>query len=796
MITNAAILRADDARFDLAGPKIDIYVSRGRTTLPIAQVPNLLAGDKVRMKVDLPATQLNPLLLIVAFVRDTTNEPPDNWFTKIETWRQPPEGTTIVVPDGAQRALLFVAPETGGDFKTLRSAVKGNPGVFIRADEDLNKASFEQQRIERYLTGMQPVAQLETAVIQARSAKLATALALKPNAACFKQPVEDQVDCLTQVSTPLLLDDGHAQTVAGAISTGASSNFITEAATTDNGTYSAYVGTLVDLVHLVSLLRTAQYRYIPAISFPKGATLNLKLNAPPSFNNPKSVIVVGLPVIQSAVFPPWRVPTPLPALCMMKPSTTLSLLGAPLVFSTAFAHDLTLDIDHGGAQSRISLTPDPIAGGLVATGIMLQSQPGGPRPGMKTKVNPYITVGGMLHGFWGFDTLDGLRLTVQPVPGRNWKLTGTDAAIAGLDVHITMEGEGTACIKEITLENKTDKPETVVFKNTEAPSFPSAINLQIPLAHHQPGAYSLVIQQYGSPRKDTLPLTVYSGAVHFDHLVKHPDDNMVALFGKGLNSVFSITLGNQVFTTGGLQGKDSGRLELYASGPATETEAREAAVKLNDGRVMTVRAVAADDGSELQLVSMDSVPNRLKDEIEVQLDAKKDIALHGTLNFVVQSVGVFPRTQTVEVATADGSVSTMLSLNTDRLILEDDHTAVASLDLGKAFGESAFGTLRMRAVPGDGTFGGWITLGTLVRTPHIVAVRCSEIEVPTCVISGRQLFLALGFDTNEDLSKEVIVPEGFDEPTFSMPIGARIETLYIRLRDDPHAVATFRIPRK
>ena len=150
----------------------------------------------------------------MAFLRDTTNEPPDNWFTKIETWKQPPEGTLIVVPDGAQRAMLFVAPETGGDFNTLRSAVKGNPGLFIRANIALNKASFEQQRIERYLAGMQTVALDDEKAIEDSSAKLAAALALKPNADCFKQPVEDQVDCLTQTSAPLLLDDGHGQTIS------------------------------------------------------------------------------------------------------------------------------------------------------------------------------------------------------------------------------------------------------------------------------------------------------------------------------------------------------------------------------------------------------------------------------------------------------------------------------------------------------------------------------------------------------------------------------------------------------
>jgi hypothetical protein len=123
-------------------PKIDVYVTRGAATLPISQVPSLLPRDTLRVKADLPATQSNHLLLIVAFLRSTTNEPPENWFTKVETWKQPIEGTTVVVPEGAQRALMFVAPETGGDFDTLRSAVTKNPGLFTRASMSLNKASL------------------------------------------------------------------------------------------------------------------------------------------------------------------------------------------------------------------------------------------------------------------------------------------------------------------------------------------------------------------------------------------------------------------------------------------------------------------------------------------------------------------------------------------------------------------------------------------------------------------------------------------------------------------------------
>src|SRR6202000_2450712 len=153
VFVSGTIARADDpVKFDLAGPKVDVQVQRGTITLPIAEVPNLLAGDILHIKADLPSTQSNHLLLVVAFLRGTTNEPPEDWFHEIETWdKKTAEGTVITVPQGAEQALMFIAPETGGDFKTLRGAVRGRPGLFIRADAGLNEASFEQEWLQNYL---------------------------------------------------------------------------------------------------------------------------------------------------------------------------------------------------------------------------------------------------------------------------------------------------------------------------------------------------------------------------------------------------------------------------------------------------------------------------------------------------------------------------------------------------------------------------------------------------------------------------------------------------------------------
>src|ERR1700761_4090620 len=364
------LLAAGPARFDLAGPKVDVHVTRDGRTLPIAQVPNLLTGDKLWLHADLPPTQSVHYLLVAAFLRGTTNPPPDNWFFNIQTWNKKvrEEGVTITVPDEAQQVILFLAPETGGDFSTLRSAVRGRPGIFVRASQDLIESGFEQARIETYLAAIRRVPPDDSKALAEHSDLLSRTLNLKPNGDCFKRPVDTQSTCLTQAGNQSLLDDGHGQSVADALNEGSNSDLINQASYTrlaGGGNYSPYVGAIVDLIRITSTLHTAKYQYIPAIAFPDGDALHLRLNPPPSFNNPKSVIVIGLPAIQAAVPPPLRTPNPETISCLLKPSVVLPIEGAPLVYATALAHDLVLHLDGPNGGPDIPVTPDAFRGGLV-----------------------------------------------------------------------------------------------------------------------------------------------------------------------------------------------------------------------------------------------------------------------------------------------------------------------------------------------------------------------------------------------------------------------------------------------
>lgn len=800
-------LYADNARFDLDGPKIDVRVTRGSQTLPIAQVPNLQAGDKIWVKADLPSTQSNHLIVVVAFLRGTTNEPPDNWFTEIDTWeKKTAEGTTIIVPAEAQQALMFIAPETGGDFKTLRSAVKGRPGLFIRADSDLNEASFEQQRIPHYLAAMKKVGTTDPKQIQQHSAKLAATLALKPNEDCFKQPVEQQVNCLTVSSAPVLMDDGHGQSIAEALSSGPASDFVNTAANTQavgGGLYSAYVGTVVDLVHIVSVLRTAQYQYIPGLSFPQEEAINLKLNTPPSFHNPKSVIVVGLPAIQKSILPPLHPHTPDQVACMLQPKMVLPVDGAPLVFSTSFAHDLILHLDRNDHPKDIPLAPDAFEGGLIRA----KEEQRRPLDGDEHAVEKHdvklgsptdVTISGSVSGYWGFDHFDGPTVRLQQVSGKDWKIVSKDPLLAGQEAKFTLTGDGTACVEKINLGNDQEdkgKAQEVNFTpvSEDGKLKQDELALDVSLKEVKPGGYSLAIEQYGAKAPAKLALTAYDAGIKLDRLTIHAGDDKAVLSGAELKDVVSVQVGDQTFTPAD-KGDGSSSLNLQGKAGVTPQDGSDATVKLKDGRELKVKVSTEAARPGLQLIKFTATPAAEQGALAVTLGAKDDIPLNGKLVFVVQTKEVFPRSQTIEVATADGSVHTTLSLESNNLVLQDEHTAIATLNPLKAFGESAFGKLAMRPVAADGTPGDWTGLGVLVRTPKITSLECTPTETPSCKVEGDYIFFVQAFSGAKDFSSPVEVPSGYADGSFTVPAPADGTTLFLKLRDDPSEEASLKLP--
>ena len=324
VLVSGSLLWADTAAFDLNGPKIEVRVTRAGKTLPISKVPNLQAGDRLWIHPDMPEGESVRFLMIPVFLRGSTNPPPDSWFTKVETWNKHirEEGIVITVPQGAQQALIFLAPQTGGDFGTLRATVQGKPGAFVRASQDLNQASLDRSRLDKYLSAVKDMAGTNDAALKERSVLLARSLNLKLDNDCFNKPRQQQETCLTQHTDQLVLDDGQSQSMVAALTSGSAPDLVGQLSTTrlaGGGAYSPYVGVVVDLAKMMESFRTPEYRYIPALALPQLDELNLKLNNPPSFRKPLSVMVLSLPAVEAPQLPPLRPVDPNQVLCLEKP---------------------------------------------------------------------------------------------------------------------------------------------------------------------------------------------------------------------------------------------------------------------------------------------------------------------------------------------------------------------------------------------------------------------------------------------------------------------------------------------
>ena len=854
--------QSQNARFDLIGPNVEVRVTRAGVTLPISSVPNLQPGDRLWLHPDLPPTQSVHYLMVLAFLRGTTNPPPDNWFIRVETWGKKvrAEGVEVTVPDEAQQAVLFLAPVTGGDFTTLRSAVQGRPGIFVRASQDLAAAGFEQARIEKYIASMRELSPAEDAdpkQLQEHSNLIAATLALKPNGDCVKLAPDQQYTCLTQSGGQTLLDDGHGQTIVDALTGGASAGLISTASSTSlagGGLYSAYVGSIVDLVHIMGSLHTAQYQYIPAIAFPQQQSLNLRLNTPPSFHNPKSVIVIGLPAIQKTLTLPLRAANPNQVSCLQKPGVVLPVEGAPLVFSTGFAHNLVLHLnDPAGAKvgsteaQDIPLIADAYRGGLLLATIpkrhalpfpLTTTPPALSSSARTASATPDLApvadaangaeLTGTIRGYWGFDAFTGPTMPLEETPGKDWKLAGDEPLIAGKNQQLILTSTGTACIQSISLEHAGGKTENETWKATGKPN-QVAVTLDVPA--RESNALHLAIRQFGDGKPASVSLVSYNPPAKLDGLSFHAGDTVAVLTGTGLDQVRQVEVSGLSLkpepqdTTPGSPSTHKKELRFVFPQNARVSslaagDRLTAQVALNDGRTLHLPLLVEAARPRVALLSKaDVLPDaQPKTLFNIKLASPDDLPVGDALIFSLKSAQPFPRAGKIEIASADDSLHAMLSLTDPgaSLILESPDTLLATLQPLKAFGPSAFGPIRMRAISPDGTAGDWLPLVTLVRLPTFTRLSCpvaapqpsassdtpespsaiasvTPPAAPSCTLSGTGLYFLDSIATDSSFANPTRVPEGFVGLSLAVPPPTG-GAYYLRLRDDPSTINTVSLP--
>jgi hypothetical protein len=791
MLAGGEIARADSAAFDLAGPPIEMRVTRGTKTLPISSAANLQPGDRLWIHPDLPDSQSVHYLLVVAFLRGSTNPPPENWFTRVETWTKQAreEGIVVTVPPDAQQALLFLAPETGGDFSTLRNAVRGRPGAFVRASQDLNQASLDRSRLETYLDDVKETSDTDPTELHERSLLLARSLNIKLDSQCFDKPSEQQAPCLTRDTDQLILDDGHSQTMVTALTSGPSSDLIGTASTAPlagGGYYSAYVGAVVDMARILNNIHTAEYQYIPALALPKNEQLNLRLNNPPSFRNPKSVIVVGLPAVEAAQLPPLRPVDAKQVLCLEKTPLVLPTEGAPLVFSTNIAHDFVLHVeDKAGDHLDLPARAEASRGGFLIDTRALEAG----------KLGPDIT--GTLRGRWGFEAFDGPRFLLRSAHTEKWTIPSTEqeALIVGREDVLHLTSECAACVDKLTVKDHAGKDLKATWKLSKS----DELEVKVPLKDETAGPVSVTIKQFGLNAPDEFPLLSYSEAAHLDHFTINAGDKQGVLDGTRLDEVASFELNGVHFVPAKLsrvKEKDELGLAIPASTATVNLQPEEkveAHVGLKDGRVLDLQTTVEAPRPKVTLVSKSVQPGPVVSAI--RLGNQEELPLDGRLSFFVRSEvpDKFPRTEKIEVATVDGSFDVLLSVADGNLTLQDSRSVLAVLDPLKSFGPSAFGPLQFRAADAEGAKGDWQPLVNLVRLPSLKEIRCPDSPDKQCTLSGTNLFLIDSVASSAQFTNLVSVPLGFVDTTLSVP-RPNGTLLYIKLRDDPAAVSTVVLP--
>jgi hypothetical protein len=782
----SVLLHGENPAFDLAGPKVDVHVKRGTATLPIGQAANLLPGDRLWIHPDLPESQSTHFVLVVAFLRGATNPPPLDWFTRVETWTHVAreEGIFVTVPQEAQQALLFLAPETGGDFSTLRRAVHDRPGAFVRATQDLQAASWDRMRLEAYLSDVKITSQTEQKALKERAELSARSLGIKLDQQCFDKPTDQQAPCLTAHTDGMVLDDANVQSLVTQLANGSTGDLMNQLSYSSMGgagQFSPYVGAIVDTAKILASLHTAHFQYIPALALPTKDTMNLRLNVPPSFRDPKSVVVVALPPVGPTKAPPLHPTANTEIQCAQKPGLVFSAEGAPLVFGTDLAHDLKLHIDSSRGAFDIPVTADSSKGALV------------PVDPMPTLPNGELTA--VLRGKWGFDDWEGPRFHLASPGPEKWMVAADDqsALIIGRDDPLHIQGDSTLCVSSVDLGGAPPLP--VAWKSPKA----DALEVAMPMKNATPGPMTLEIRQYGIEKPDTLALSAYAEAASLDRLSLNVGDKLATLKGTRLDEVAKATLSDITWSPATLtRVQDFDQLTLNTEASTADLDADShysAKVQLRDGRELKVPVHVEPPRPQVTLLSKGEQDDGSGAASLVHLGSADDLPLSGKFVFFLKSLvpQKFPRNQDVEVAAADGSFRTVLSLADGSLMLEDARTALGVVDPMVRFGPSAFGPMRARAVSADGVPGDWMPLGTLVRLPGFKELHCPNATAKSCLLIGSNLFLVDSISASADFSSPTEVPADFTGAQVAVPHPVN-GALYLKLRDDPDTVQTLSMP--
>ena len=749
--TGPALAGEGGASFDLAGPSLRATVTHEGVVLPLSQVPNISSGDRITLAAVLPADQGAHYRMVLAFLRGATNPPPKDWLVEARTWKPKEATIDAAVPEGAQQALVFLVPDTGGAFDAVAAAVRQRPGAFVRAAQDLSQAMLDRTRLETFLGHIRQRPADEVARV---TPILAESLAVKLDPACLQKRQDPRAGCLTQGQNAAVLADGQTSSIAQTLA-GAPANIALQLAATPQagyGYYSAYIGVLRDVARMFGAFQSAQLQFIPALSVQREGETELLLNTVPSFRKPQSVLVAALPSVAPPALPPLEAKGD-KALCLARPGLVLPVTGAPLAYSTDYAREMQVRVRGSAGVVERPVSADPARGGFVVADDRTAAPPG----------DAVLT--GELHGRWGFAPFEGPRFRFV-APGAPWS-AGEATLVAGRDTPVALTGGAGACVEAVRLERDGDQRDVPFVVENDA-----RLALKVPLGDMKPGPLVLTIRHYGMAEPQRLKLRAYAEAGRIDGFVLHEGDARGVLSGTRLDQIASLDVSGVTFRPGALT-RDArlDRLEMVAD--AADLRAGQAATAqatLTDGRSMKVTVTISPPRPRASLVSTSADPLAAR-AVPVTLSGAGLIPHDARVTFSLRAAAGtrFGAGDVVEVRTAAGSVRLPVRL-------QDEQVAVAVLEPA-ALGGSAHGALDYRLVQGAVT-GDWQPLATLVRLPRLTGVSCAAAR---CTLRGTDLFLLRA-------AGGVAVPDGFTGSSITFPQGGALAVLV--LRDAPQASAT------
>jgi hypothetical protein len=637
-------------------------------------------------------------------------------------------------------------------------------------------------RLDSYLATVKVTSQTDPKLLKDRAEKIASVLGIRLDQQCFDKPTDQQAPCLTQHTDGLVLDDANASNRVSQLTSGNSGDLMNQLSYSTvggAGLYSPYVGAIVDTARILASLHTAHFQYIPALALPTEDTLNLRLNVPPSFRDPKSVVVVALPPVGPAKMPPLHPVNPTEQFCAQKSGLVLEAEGAPMVYASPEAHDLVLHIESKSGPVDVPLKADASQGGLVLTQTMPPLPPG--------------ELTGVVKGKWGFDDWEGPRFHLVSAESGKWAVSPSDdsALVVGREDALHISGQSTLCVERIEAQSTGASAVDLKWKSPK----PDLLELGVPLKDAEPGPVTINIHQYGMDKPDKLTLMAYSEAASLERMKFSVGDDEAALIGNRLDEVAKVSLNGVDWTPEHLKRiEDQDRLEMKANGNTEGFEAGKhytAKVRLRDARELKVPVTVDLPRPQVTLLSKGTQDEQSADPSPVHLGSPDDLPVDSRLVFFLKSKtpANFPRDETVEVAAADNSFHTTLSVSDGTLMLEDANTALGVVEPLAKFGSSAFGPLQARAISADGVAGEWMSLGTLVRLPGFKELHCPHNPSRPCTLTGTNLFLAAYIAASPEFDNPVDVPADFTGTQLSVPHPLN-GMLYIRLRDDPETVQT------